>query len=309
MKAMVLDSYGLHPKLKELPEPQAGEHEVRIRVKATSVNPIDWKTANGETRPVLFAKFPDWIPGFDVAGEIDQLGPNVKGFSVGQRVHARMKTNGANAELAIATTDVTCAMPEGMSFGDAAALPLTGMTALQGLRDKGHLRANEKVLVNGASGGVGQFAVQIARAEGAQVTGVCSARNEAMVRRLGAQQVIDYAAPNAFDAHRESFDLIFDAVGENVGAMRSMLKPGGRYVTPVFNGALMGRAIFNLVSRKKITFVLLSPNARDLAQLDALYAEKRLEVVIAERFPFNELPAAWERSRSGRAAGKIVIDW
>lgn len=196
MKAMTLDAYGLSPKPAELPVPEPGAGEVRVRVKATSVNPIDWKQASGAARPVVTARFPKFVPAYDVAGVVDALGPGVGGFAEGQAVHARIKgeAGGANAELTLITTDVLHAMPEGMTFLQAAGLPLAGLTALQALRDHAGLPmtgATQRVLVNGASGAVGLFGVQLARAAGAQVTGVCSGRNAELVRSHGASEVLD----------------------------------------------------------------------------------------------------------------------
>jgi alcohol dehydrogenase len=159
MRAMTLDGYSMQPRLKDLPAPTPGPDEVLVRVRATSVNPIDWKQASGKARPFANARFPDFIPGYDLAGEVTALGANVKTFTVGQRVHTRLssKNAGANAELVVAQLDVLCPMPASLDFAEAAALPLAGMTALQGLRDGCGLPlegAKERVCIIGASGGV-----------------------------------------------------------------------------------------------------------------------------------------------------------
>ena len=182
MRAMVLDSYGLAPHLAELSAPMPGPREVLVRVRATSINPIDWKQGSGEGRPIIRAKFPRFIPGYDLAGEIESVGPGVTSFTRGQRVHTRLSgtRGGASAELVVAGLDVLQPIPEGTDFAQAAGLPLAGMTALQGLRDACRLPmqgATQRVMIIGASGGVGHLAVQIARLTGATVVGVCSARN------------------------------------------------------------------------------------------------------------------------------------
>ena len=312
MRAMTLDSYGLEPKVAELPIPTPGPGQVRVRVHATSINPIDWKQGSGEVRPVLSAKFPRFVPGYDLAGEVDALGPDVTGFTVGQRVHTRLsgRGGGANAELVLAGLDVLQPMPEGMDFAQAAGLPLAGMTALQGLRDACRLPlsgATQRVLIVGASGGVGHLAVQLARVAGAEVTGVCSAKNAELVRRLGAHHVIDYTQPDAW-AGQPIFDVIYDCVGSSPGDFLPRLSAQGRFASCLPGPRLFAHAALNLVRSKKVLPVLLSPNAADLGVLDALVASPQLEVVIDSRFALAELGAAWLRSRSGRVVGKVIVE-
>jgi len=312
MRAMTLDSYGLEPRVTELPAPVAKEREVLVRVHATSVNPIDWKQASGRYRPLLTAAFP-FVPGYDLAGVVEALGPGVTGFAVGQRVHTRLsgRAGGANAELVRAGLDVLRPMPEGMDFEQAAGLPLAGMTALQGLRDVGGLPmtgARQRVLIIGASGGVGHLAVQLAAAAGAQVTGVCSARNAGLVRRLGASSVIDYGTPDAY-AGVPPFDLVFDCVGSAPGAFLHLVAAGGRFASCVPGPAVFVRRALNVLSSKAVAPVLLSPNAKDLGTLDALFAQEKLEVIIDGRFDAAQLAEAWKRSATGRTVGKLVVTW
>lgn len=312
MRAMTLDAYGVTPRLTELPAPTPGANEVLVRVKALSVNPIDWKQASGKGRPILGARFPNFIPGYDLAGEVERLGPGVTNFTVGQRVHTRLsgQRGGASAELVVAGLDVLNPLPEKLDFAQGAGLPLAGMTALQGLRDACLLPmsgATQRVLIIGASGGVGHLAVQIARAAGATVVGVCSAKNAALVRRLGASDTIDYAKPDAY-AGVAPFDVIYDCVGSAPGAFLHLLTPRGRFASCLPGPGVFAHAALSLVRGRKVRPVLLSPNAADLAVLDALASRGALGVVIDSHFPFTELPAAWARSMSGRAVGKVIVD-
>ena len=312
MKAMILDSYGLEPRVAELPEPTPAANEVLVRVRATSVNPIDWKQGAGKYRPILTASFPH-VPAYDLSGEVEALGPGVTGFTRGQRVHTRLsgKDGGANAALVRAGLDVLRPMPEGMDFAQAAGLPLAGMTALQGLRDVLGVPmsgATQRVLVIGASGGVGHLAVQLAKSMGAHVTGVCSERNAELVRRLGAAAVVDYAKPDAY-AGVAPFDLVLDCVGSSPGEFLDKLVPGGRFASCVPGPAVFGRRALNALSSKKVFPVMLSPNAADLGVLDDLFAKTQLEVVIDSTFPAAQLAEAWRRSMTGRVAGKIAVMW
>lgn len=312
MRAIVFNGYGQPPQLVERPAPVPVEGQVLVRVRATSVNPIDWKQVKGVYRPILTARFP-FVPGYDLAGEVEALGPGVTGFSKGQRVHTRLsgQGGGANAELVCAGLDVLCAMPDGMDFDQAAGLPLAGMTALQGLRDDCGLAmsgARERVLVVGASGGVGHLAVQVAKAAGAHVTGVSSARNLDLVRRLGADAVIDYTKPDAWQGV-EPFDVVLDCVGGPHAGYLRRLTANGRFASCVPGPAVIARRVVNVFSKQQVAAVMLKANAADLGVLDALFEQKKLTVVIDSRFPPEQLGEAYARSESGRAAGKIIIQW
>lgn len=312
MKAMVVDGYGHTPRLADQPTPSPAENEALVRVRATSINPIDWKQISGKYRPILTARFP-FVPSYDLSGEVEALGPGVTGFAIGQRVHTRLSGTGggANAELVSAGLDVLRPMPEGMDFAQAAGLPLAGMTALQGLRDGCALPmegARERVLIVGASGGVGHLAVQIAKTTGAHVTGVCSGKNAELVRRLGADAIIDYTSPDAW-RDVERFDVVLDCVGCAPSEYAPRMKAAGRFASCVPGPAVFARQAVNVFSKQKVAAILLKANAVDLGVLDALFERKKLEVVIDSQFPAEQLGEALARSQSGRAAGKIIVTW
>lgn len=313
MRAMSQAAYG-KPSLLQVVDvaiPAPGPEQVRVRVVAGSVNPVDWKRMGGEHRVIMPVKFPA-IPGYDVSGVIDAVGSGAAAFKPGQRVHARIAdaAGGGAAEYALVGLHELVAMPDGLGFADAAALPLAGMTALQALRDQARVPltgASQRVLVVGASGGVGHFAVQIARAAGATVVGVCSARNAELVRSLGAEAVVDYAKPDAY-AGQAPFDVVLDCVAGDYGSHLPHLVAGGVYVSTMPSPGTIARSLFNAMSSKKVRYILLKTNAPDLAILDGLYSAGKLKVVIDSRFPLEQLAAAWERSMAGRAVGKIVIE-
>lgn len=312
MKAIVFRRYGGAPEVIDLPAPLPRAGEVLVRVRATSVNPIDWKQVAGTYRPILTARFP-FVPGYDLAGEVVALGPGVTTFREGQRVHTRLSgpNGGANAELVRAGLDVLQPIPEGTDFLQAAGLPLAGMTALQGLRDGCRLPmsgATGRVLVIGASGGVGHLAVQVAKAAGAHVTGVCSGKNAAFVKALGADDVIDYLQPDGWRG-AAPFDAVLDAVGGSPWQHLHRLAPGGRFASCVPGPTVFLRQALNALTRRTVAPVLLSPNAKDLGALDDLVAGRRLAVALDSTFPPERFAEAFARSQTGRAVGKVVVTW
>ncbi|HEY2386714.1 MAG TPA: NAD(P)-dependent alcohol dehydrogenase [Candidatus Binatia bacterium] len=311
MRAMVYRKYGGPERLalETVARPAPAPGQVLVRVVASSVNPVDWKMASGAIRLYMPAKFP-CVPGFDLAGEVVELGPGVTAFAPGARVHARIAKPGAAAEYAVADVDQTATMPDGMSFELGAALPLAGMTALQGLRDRGGLPmtgATQRVLIVGASGGVGHLAVQIAAAAGAEVTGVCSSRNVNFVSRIGANTVIDYTRPDPY-RNTGPFELVYDCVAGDPAPYLGLVKPGGRYASCMPGPKTFLRMLANPVSRRKVYPVMLKGSAADLAFLDQLFDAKKLEPAIDGRATLEELSTAWKRSMTGRATGKIIIE-
>jgi NADPH:quinone reductase-like Zn-dependent oxidoreductase len=311
MRAMVYRAYGGPDgmKLEQVDCPAPGADQVLVRVVTSSVNPVDWKMASGAIRLYMPAKFPV-IPGFDLAGEIVQVGPGVTAFASGDRVHARIAKPGASAEYAVADVAQATRVPDGMSWDHAAAIPLAGMTALQGLRKSGSLPmtgATQRVLIVGASGGVGHVAVQIAVASGAHVSGVCSARNVEMVAGLGAHEVIDYTRPDPY-RNMGPFDIVYDCVAGDPAPYLPLIAPGGRYLSCMPGVTTFLWMLRSMLSRRVVRPVMLRSTAANLAVLDRLFVEGKLRTVIDSRVPLAELPVAWKRSMSGRTVGKILVD-
>ncbi len=320
MKAIRYHQYGPPEVLRveEVATPAPGDDEVLIKVRAASVNPYDWHFMRGTPYAVrLIAglrKPKDARLGADVAGVVDCVGRNATQFKPGDEVFGMVK--GAFAECACAAESAFALKPANVSFEQAAAVPIAGFTALQALRDKGKIQSGHKVLVNGAAGGVGTFAVQIAKSFGADVTGVCSTRNVGMVRAIGADRVIDYAVED-FTKSGVRFDLIVDCIGNHsLPSLRSILNPNGVSVAaggPADNwmigpiaGMIQSMALSALGSRKLVG-VLAKGNQADLNVLCNLIAAGKVVPVIDRTYPLREVPAAIAYLEEGHARGKVVI--
>lgn len=318
MKAIVYTKYGSPDvlELKEVEKPMPKEDEVLVRVHAMSVNPADWRRMRGAPflarldTGLLKPKYR--VLGADIAGRVDAVGANVTQFKPGDEVFGDISTGGF-AEYACTTEDKFVLKPSNLSFEEAAAVPLAANTALQGLRDKGQIQPGQKVLVNGASGGVGTFAVQIAKSFGATVTGVCSTGNLDMVRSIGADHVVDYTKED-FTRNGHVYDLIFDAVGNcSVADYKRVLAPKGTCVIIGFTTmAHMFKVIFQatLVSKRgsqKIAPMNAHINQEDLDFLKGLIEADKIEPVIDRRYPFSEIPEAVEYLERGHGRGKVII--
>ncbi len=312
MKAMQYTEYGDYTKLsaaeKEQPVPGAGE--LLVKVMASSVNPIDWKLYNGSLRYLIPANFPA-IPGFDVAGVVAGIGADVSNFRLGDRVFACIdnRRGGAAAEYALVNEAVACALPSGLDFKSAAALPMAGLTALQALYDSGGLETGSRLLIIGASGGVGHFAVQIGKSMGAHVTAVCGTNNVEMVRDLGADVVIDYQIDDYLQSG-SNYDLILDCiVSAPFSKISRILSYDGTYVVLLPDPRLFGQSLLNrLFSKQKIKLHLSKPNSKDLECLTQLYKDGKLRVIVDSEYTLAELPKAHAKSQQGHARGKIVIN-
>ena len=313
MKAIVQHGYGPAEalRLEEVDKPVAADREVLLRVRAAGVNPLDWHMVRGTpyvARLALGLSGPKTARrGVDVAGQIEAVGKNVRGLTPGDEVFGWC--DGAFAEYATAPEDHFVKKPPSMSFDEAAAVPVAAVTALQALRNKGNLQPGQRVLINGASGGVGTFAVQIACALGASwVTGVCSTRNVEMVRSLGADLVVDYTSED-FTRRSERYDLVLDNAGSRtVSALRRVLAPGG---TLVYNsGASMRRVAWaNMLSRagQRVHMFLAEITHPDLEFLLGLIEAKKLRSVIDRTYPLAEAGAAIAYVEAGHARGKVVV--
>ncbi|MHC4549730.1 MAG: NAD(P)-dependent alcohol dehydrogenase [Planctomycetota bacterium] len=293
MQAVELDGFGTEVAVRDVPAPAAGGDRARVEVHASSVNPIDWKIRRGDLRSHTGSTFPL------------RLGYDFSGVAGGEAIYGMLplKTPGAFAEQILVPADVLAPKPATVSHEQAAAMPLAGLTALQALRG---LAEGQRCLVIGASGGVGSYAVQIARARGAHVTGVCSGSNVGLVADLGADEVIDYETQEVFGRR---YDLILDAVAAHgFAAARRALHARGAYVSTLPRpGLLVWMALTRILPGKRARFVLVEPVAEDLAQLARLADKGKLRSVIDSTYPLAETEAALRRSETGRARGKIVI--
>lgn len=315
MKAWVSDRYGGPEvmQLRDVPTPSPGPGAVLVKVHAASVNAADWHVLRG--RP-LFARATlglfrpkHTILGGDVAGTVAAIGPGVTGYAVGDAVFGNLLDDGLGgfAEYVVVPLKVLAHKPAGVSFEDAAAIPMAAVTALEGFRRHGDVRPGQRVLVNGASGGVGHFAVQIAKAWGAEVTGVTSTRNLDFVRALRADHVIDYTTTD-FTRTGQRWDRILDAVGNrSVPDMRRALAPGGAAVILGFTS--MGRTLgFALRGGKRMPVVNAHASAENLRELGAMAEAGTLRPAIERRFAFAEVPAAVAAVETLRVRGKVVVN-
>ncbi len=314
MLAVVIDRYGdvEELQLRELPVPEPGPNRVRIRVICASINPVDWKLRSGHLRMYFPMKMPAQL-GFDVAGIVDAVGTGVTKWADGDAVYARLETGkaGSYAEYCLATSEFLGAKPPSMSFADAAAVPLAALTALQSMRDLGRLRSGGRVLINGASGGVGTYAVQIGRAMEAHVTAVCSAPNHELVRGLGADACIDYRTDD-FTTGDEPYDVVFDAVANKTfWRCRPVTKPGGAYVNTLISPNLAAWIAMSSITRvfgsRTASLIRVKPRGTDLDTLSAWIEDGMLKTITDSTFALADIRMAHERSQSGRARGKVVV--
>ncbi len=316
MKAIVYRNYGSPDVLtcEEIEEPNIRDNEVLIKVRAASLNPLDWRLMRGRPYVLRIATglHKPKIPGVDVAGEVQAVGRNVTQLKIGDQVFGGC--DGSLAEYACASASKLAIKPTGMSFEQAASVPVAGLTALQGLRDRGEIQPGWEVLINGAAGGVGTFAVQIAKVFGAHVTGVCGTRNLEMVRAIGADRVVDYTRED-FTKGRERYHVILDNVGnQSLSACRRVMNPHGRCVIAggpkdigiILARALQARVLSQFVSQRFGFFVARLTNA-DLTKMGELVADGKVTPVVDRRTGLSEVPQAIRYLEQGHARGKIVI--
>jgi NADPH:quinone reductase-like Zn-dependent oxidoreductase len=320
MKAIVYYNDGSLEVLRceEIEKPTAGDDEVLIKVRAASVNPLDYHLLRHPfIRRMLFARSKLKItrPGRDVAGDVEAVGSLVTQFKPGDAVFG--SCGGAFAEYTCTSESALVIKPDNVTFEQAASVPVAAMTALQGLRDKGKIQSGQKVLISGASGGVGTFAVQIAKSFGAEVTGVCSTRNVDMVRSIGADQVIDYTQED-FTKGGQRYDLILDCFAtHSLLECRRVLKPRGRYIgvggpfgsmIGILAGQITQLVFSRFMSQKFISF-MAKLNQEDLAIMGELMKDRKVTPVIDRRYRLSEVPEAIRYLEEGHARGKVVMNF
>lgn len=309
MKAIAYRHYGAPDVLRihQRSVPRPTNRQVLIRVAAAGINPIDYRTRRGELRWVLPGGFPR-VPGFDVAGWVEQAQPS-SGLSVGDRVIAYLDSlyGGGYAQYAVCSIDAVAPLADSIDFVSAAGLPLAGSTVLQAFRNHGALRQGDELLINGASGGVGSLAVQIAKAYGAEVTGVASAQHLDFVRGLGADEVIDYRTTDFTQLDRQ-WELVFDVAGRSsYAAARHVLSHHGRFIStePSVAGAAM--SILTSVLKKKGRVMLARPRSGDLRELVRLASVGQLSVPVDRVYPLEQAAEAHRYLESGGVRGKLIL--
>ena len=311
MKAAVINEFGPPEVLKidEIQSPVPRAHEVLIKVHATSINPIDWKTRKGNLKFILGSNFPI-VLGYDAAGTVVLTGSKVTKFKKGDQVYGRLdrKFGGALAEYAVGSENVFSHKPPTLSWEQAAAVPLAALTALQGLRDKGEIKKGQKILINGASGGVGHFALQIARYFETETTAVCSSRHQNMMKDLGPHRWIDYTKED-FKTKKDKYDIIFDTVGtETYLSCRHLLNPGGIYVNTLPRPKILYHRMISLFSQgKKVKTFLMKAEGTDLDFINQLIRENKFKIYVDKIFPLEQVSEAHKYSQTGKAEGKVVV--
>lgn len=306
-RAIVIEEYGHADQLKEskVTLPELGEHQVLVKVKATSVNPIDWKLREGYLAQMMPWDFPI-ILGWDVAGEIVEVGSAVSDWQVGQAVFARPETTrfGTYADYAIVDDHLLAHKPESISFEELAAVPLAGLTAYQALFTHGKLKAGEKVLIHAGAGGVGIYAIQLAKNAGATVITTASQKNHALLKELGADQVIDYHTTD-FSEVLEDVDLVFDTMGGDVQRDSfKVLNENGRLIS------IVSQPDDELAKNVAVAeSIWLQPDGKQLQAIADLMADGKVKSVIGHTYPLTAegVKEAHELSETHHAKGKIVL--
>ncbi len=312
MKAMVYHKYGSPDELKleEVTKPTPKDDEVLVKIKASSINRADLYMLKGS--PFVIRLENGFTPkkkilGADIAGQVEAVGKNVKEFKVGDEVFGDISANGWGgfAEYVSVKENALVAKPTNITFEEAAAVPMASVTALQGLQDKGQIQPNQKVLIYGASGGVGTWAVQISKSFGTHVTAVCSTRNVEMIRSLGANEVIDYTKED-FSENGKRYDLILAANGNlPLAKYKNALTSNGIYVC---TGGSLKQIFSSLIfGSKQVKNLSSKPKKKDLLFVQELLANRKIKSVIDKTFPLIELADAFRYFESGKVKGKVVI--
>ncbi|GAB2298071.1 hypothetical protein Dimus_032146 [Dionaea muscipula] len=303
----------------EIPVPVPNADEVLIKVEASSLNPVDWKIQKGILRPFLPSKFP-FVPGTDLAGEVVQLGPGVKKFKTGEKVVALTCSEGALAEYAVAKENLTAARPAGVSAADAAGLPIAGLTALGTLTDVAGIKLDgsgekKNVLITAGSGGVGHYAIQLAKLGNTHVTATCGTRNIDFVKSLGADEVLDYRTPEGAALKSPSgtkYDYVIHcAMGIPWSTFEPNLSPNGKVIDLTPSASSMWTfAVKKVTFSKKqlVPYILSSKGKTKLEYLVNLVNEGRLKTVIDSKYPLSKAEDAWAKLMDGHATGKVIVE-
>ena len=331
MRGYVLTRYGGPGAMefRDLPEPQPGPGDVRIRVAAAGLNPVDFKIRQGSLRLISLFRLPV-VAGCEVAGTVDAVGPGPSRFAAGDRVYARVDKRrlGAFAEFVNVQQEYVAAMPASIGFAEAAGLPLAGLTALQALRDELAVGPGTRLFISGGAGGVGTLAIQLAKHFGAEVTTTASARGEVLVRRLGADRVIDYTRED-FAGVLHDFDAVLDLVGgTTLEASFRILRPGGRvvsiagvpepltatkdldapaWVTAAFWVMSLGIRRRARKAKSSYRYLFMRPSGDGLRYLATLVDAGQLQPVVDSSYPFERIAEAFAALEQGHAKGKIVV--
>ena len=313
MKAIVCTKYGPPDvlKLKEIVKPTPKDNEVLIKIHATTVTPMDWKFRSGKIflarllSGIIRPKNP--ILGTELSGVIENVGKKVKQFKKGDKIFAGTK-GGAHAEYICLSEEEIVTKPTNMTFEEAAAVPFGACTALYFLKNKGNIQSSQKILINGASGGVGAFAVQLAKYFGAEITGVCSTKNLKLVQSPGADYVIDYTKED-FTKNGKSYDIIFDAVGKNTFLnCKNSLNQKGIYLSTIATFSLIIQMLWtSIIGGKKAKSAVTKLHTEDLVFLKKIIESEKLKTVIDKRYNLNQMVEAHKYSEKEHASGKIII--
>ncbi len=310
MKKVIYENYGDADVLKvtdfEINEPLDGE--VLIKVMAAGINPVDYKIRSGALKFIYRAKLPR-TPGGEISGIVQKNGSKQSAFKPGDKVYAMLPISvGGYSEFVNVREDLLSLMPGNISFNEAAVIPLAGLTALQALRDKGNINPGMKVLINGGSGGVGMFAIQIAKAFDTEVTTVCSGKNISFVKSFGADHVIDYEKDD-FARSENKYDIVLDAVAKSsFGKCKKILANKSVFITTIPSPPVMLRQIINPMVNKKVFGILTKPLSKDLDFLTDLITQGKVKAGIEKVYSMEEAAKAHKHIETGRVKGKLVIE-
>ncbi|WP_340034253.1 NADP-dependent oxidoreductase [Paenibacillus sp. FSL H3-0302] len=329
MKAMIIKKYGNYPlQLADIPTPAVGDYDVLAEIHAASINPIDFKVRDGKVRTLLKYNMP-LVLGNDFSGIVIQVGKNVKKFKIGDEIYGRPRKDriGTFAEYISVHEEDIALKPHNLSFEEAASIPLVGLTSYQALHDILQLTAGQKVLIQAGAGGVGTFAIQLAKTMGIYVATTTSDAGAELVKSLGADQIINYKT-EAFDKILQNYDGVFDTIGgETLEKAFKTVKQGGQIVSvsglpnarfgKEYGAGFIKTNIFRLITRKlskleakykvKYSFLFMKPSGSQLEIISELIESGQIKPVIDQVFPFVEAQKAMEYSESGRAKGKIIL--